>query len=760
MTVKKTVLHNNSPLEKIESESFGKLVAGNYTLKIGSSYGAIASLVAAQEQPNWRESPTPTFTRNPPHQQGWEDRKLLPEAIACLQSGQSVELCTPVGFANSELLVYLAQQLQATRAFPDGVIYLSPIFPDTSDLLQSLWEAFYESDIPYKPTTNQIRQQIQDKQALVVLDEDELSPEEVTALTDAASKCTFVFASANRRRLQTQGRSLTLDGVSFQEALVLAEEQLQGPLTIEEQSALISLCKILQGHPAYLRLAIACVVEDGRSLANFVAQLPTVDTGKYLIQQILHSLPQRQKNILDLLVVMGNVGLSAEQIVVITQLPKTLSMLENLCQLYLVQQKGTRYYLNAIVAEALPPAWQLTAPLEDIINYFTNWVKKHHKQTTIPDSEIDALVQVLKVALAACRWQDVLFLVKAVEGSLAFSRRWGLWEQILQWGLQASQAQKDKTSEAWILHQLGTRALCLQENSAAGYYLTKALELRVALDDKLAIAATRHNVNLLACNFQTAKNSGQDRDKDKQLPALLPPLTRIAVVTNNTSPLYKPYRRNFWFSPQRTIAVVILTSAGLLVLFNWHRFTFLLAKYTKHFFTESKTTVKPSIPSKSHLGITQKKSPFSKPNLRVTKPNSVSTVKPLPLPEVKPTIDPVLKPIFPKEPVISPRPIPKASSTSRPTYSSAPITRPTSTPSTTATPAATFTPTPAPVLEPPTLETTPTPTLTPVPTPASVLPSLQAAPKPTFTPLPTRESTTKADTPSPTSNVTVPTVPQ
>jgi hypothetical protein len=300
----------------------------------------------------------------------------------------------------------------------------------------------------------------------------------------------------------------------------------------------------------------------------------------------------------------------------------------------------------------------------------------------------------------------------------------------------------------------------LQENSAAGYYLTKALELRVALDDKLAIAATRHNVNLLTCNFQTAKNSGQDRDKDKQLPALLPPLTRIAVVTNNTSPLYKPYRRNFWFSPQRTIAVVILTSAGLLVLFNWHRFTFLLAKYTKHFFTESKTTVKPSIPSKSHLGITQKKSPFSKPNLRVTKPNSVSTVKPLPLPEVKPTIDPVLKPIFPKEPVISPRPIPKASSTSRPTYSSAPITRPTSTPSTTATPAATFTPTPAPVLEPPTLETTPTPTLTPVPTPASVLPSLQAAPKPTFTPLPTRESTTKADTPSPTSNVTVPTVPQ
>ncbi len=467
---------------------------------------------------------------------------------------------------------------------------------------------------------------------------------------------------------------------------------------------------------------------------------------------------------------MGNAGLSAEQIVVITQLPKTLSMLENLCQLYLVQQKGTHYYLNAIVTEVLPPAWQLTAPLEDIINYFTNWVKKYHKQTTIPNSEIDALVQVLKVALAARRWQDVLFLVKAAEGSLAFSRRWGLWEQVLQWGLQASQAQKDKTSEAWILHQLGTRALCLQENSAAGYYLTKALELRVALDDKLAIAATRHNVNLLASNFRTAKNfpqaskdvsSPQSQDGDKQLPALLPPLTRIAVVTNNTSSLYRPYRRNFWLRLQRIIAVVILTSAGLLVSFNWHRFTSLL---TKSFFTESKTTIKkPSAPSKSHSQITQKKSPSSKPNLQFTKqpsativkPNSVPTVKPLPLPEVKPTIDPVLKPIFPKEPRISPRPIPKASSTPRPTYSSAPITRPTytSTPSTAATPGVTFTPTP--------VETAPLPTLTPAaPKPASTLPTLQPAPQPTFTPLPSKESTTKADTPSPTSDVTVPTVPQ
>lgn len=84
-----------------------------------------------------------------------------------------------------------------------------------------------------------------------------------------------------------------------------------------------------------------------------------------------------------------------------------------------------------------------------------------------------------------------------MESLLALSKRWGLWEHVLQRGLQASQAERDKASEAWALHQLGTRALCLEENTVAFRYFTRALEIQESLSDFTGLALTRQNFNLL-----------------------------------------------------------------------------------------------------------------------------------------------------------------------------------------------------------------------------------------------------------------------
>ncbi|MDM9380304.1 hypothetical protein QUB80_06265 [Chlorogloeopsis sp. ULAP01] len=763
MTREKFIPDSNF-IEKIQIEMIGKLAVGNYVIQVGSSYGAIANAATIQKQPILPQNSTPALIRHPPYKQRLEYQDLLQEALAALQSRQSVEFCTPIGFDQTELLLYLAHKLQASSSFVDGVIYLSPIHPYVDDFLQSIWEVFYQSHIPYKPTNKQIRQQIQNKSALIVLNENNLTTEEVTELRNALSKCTFVFASS-KKHLHKQGRSIELSGLSIQDALVLVEEELQSSLTIEERPAAISLCKIMQGHPIYLRLAIAYMLEDGRSLVDIVSQLPTSEPEKYLIQQILESLTGRQRSILDLLAVMGDAGLSAEQIIAITQQPKTPNMLENLCRLHLLRHQENRYTLNKIIAEVLPPAWKLKAVLESVITYFTNWAQKYYRQPKILGTEIDAITQVIEVAVKASRWQDVLRLVKVIESSLALNKQWSLWEQVLQRGLQASQARGDRASEAWILHQLGTRTLCLEENAVAADYLTKALEIRLSLSDKTAATATRHNLNFLSSNVSTLppqnfQNSSADtnsnhnqqvrKDTNSQSSTLPPALTRMSIVTKNTSPVGKPHNANFLLSPKRMIATGILASGGLLILFNWHRFT---PSPTKPSTSEPKATIKPAPITKPTSRATQTPSV-------ITQPTSVPTATLSPLPENTPIIDPVISPVFP-EPVTgrnqnsntegksAPQPTSSPTPTSTPTPEATPLSIPTPTPETTPTP----TPISPPLFESPTPETLPIPTFTPTPEPStSQIPSSSI-----ITPLPTATAIPKAEITSPNLDVTVPT---
>ncbi|MFH7025224.1 MAG: hypothetical protein ACHBN1_07430 [Heteroscytonema crispum UTEX LB 1556] len=477
----------------VESEIIGQLAVGDYIIKIGSIHGAVINIPTPIEQANVRLHSTPVFKRQPPCACLLDREELILEAIAILESGRSLEFYSPAGFGKTVLLP-LAHNQQATSPFSNGVISLSFAHPYVSDLLQFIWDAFYERNIPYKPTDKQIRQQIQDKQALILLDDDKLIQNEVEELMNAAGNCTFILASS-KSRIQKKGHSILLSGLAQADALILVQAQLQRSLTIQEMPAARSLCTILKGNPTHLRLAIASIQENKGSIAEVVSQLPTSEPGKYLIEQIVASLSQPQKSILDLLAVMGSIGLESKQIAAITQIPDIHNLVLNLCKRHLIEINNSRYSISKTIVEVLPPEWKLTATLESVITYFTNWAEQHQQQPKTLLSEIDAIAQILEVAVKISRWADVLRLVKAIEGSLALNRRWGLWEQVLQRGLQASQAEQNKVAEAWVLHQLGTYALCLSENSAAINYLNKAIQLRESLADEMAVLATRHNFN-------------------------------------------------------------------------------------------------------------------------------------------------------------------------------------------------------------------------------------------------------------------------
>ncbi|KYC35669.1 hypothetical protein WA1_07630 [Scytonema hofmannii PCC 7110] len=732
-----------SIIANFQGETIGQLAVGDYVIKIGSSHGAMANIATDEERPTKLSRPAPVLV-----QEGSVDnllgcQELLTEAIAALGVGQSVELYGSAGFGKTALLSCLAHDIQSMSLFPDGVIKLSLAHPYVGDLLQCIWDAYYQSHIPYKPTNHQIKEQIQDKQALIVLDDDdELIQAELQELINFQNHLTFLIASS-KKRLPKKGRSLPLSTLSIIDSISLVEKELGRSLTREELPAAKSLCTLLNGHPVHIQVAVANIVEEGRSLAEIVSQLPSTEPVPYLIQQTVASLSKPHKTILELLLVMGRVGLKKEQVSAIAQIYNADQLLETLQRRNLVQLQSSRYKITQAIVEVLPPEWKLTATLENAIVYFVKFAERYQKQPNYLLEEIDATVQILEVAVRNSRWQDILRLVRAIESSLALSRRWSLWEQVLNRGLQASQAEQSRADEAWALHQLGIRALCLEENSTAKKYLTKAVQLRESLGDTKGVTATYHNLNWLKnSSFPSSPDENQQRtlpdeaEMSEQTRLQLPSqhlVTRLNLVADNASPSYKPlYLSTSLLSPKRVITAGIFASVGFFAWSNWHRFTPS---------PQQEPTPTPSYTPKSQPSTI--KTPLPEAVESVPRTNTQLT-----FPEHKPVITPPLTPKFdqPKptiikrqKPEIDTAPAPEPSSVSEPTFSATEQPEPTPTPTPTEEPTPTFPPSPSLESNSSTEEPTPTPTFSPILTPevAPTTSSVEVVPSPavTVTPL-------------------------
>lgn len=93
-------------------------------------------------------------------------------------------------------------------------------------------------------------------------------------------------------------------------------------------------------------------------------------------------------------------------------------------------------------------------------------------------SELDASLQLLLGAVSDGRPVEALRLARAAAAPLAIGRRWGAWEQVLTVAGRAATVLDDQPAQAWVLHELGSRALCLDEVDTAHEMLSQALVLR------------------------------------------------------------------------------------------------------------------------------------------------------------------------------------------------------------------------------------------------------------------------------------------
>ena len=263
-----------------------------------------------------------------------------------------LSLSGEAGSGKTSLLRYLAYYAFDTR-YPDGIVHLSLRRQSASDVLQSLFEAFYELGNPFnlKPTDVQIRFAVQDKQALILFDDVDLAREELEAIMDAAPGCTFVITSAERQ-LWAEGSTLSLAGLPLDDAMTLFERELGRPLTDDERPEAKLLCLALEGHPLRLIQAAAIFRGERRSVALMMSP-ETSTPAQALAGHLITSLSEPERQILMSLTALSDASVRTEHLAGMTGLSNSEPILDSLAQRAVIRAENGGYRLDAALTQEL-----------------------------------------------------------------------------------------------------------------------------------------------------------------------------------------------------------------------------------------------------------------------------------------------------------------------------------------------------------------------------------------------------------------------
>ncbi|HXI31159.1 MAG TPA: NB-ARC domain-containing protein, partial [Vicinamibacterales bacterium] len=392
------------------------------------------------------------------------------------------------GAGKTAVLRHLAHHPRAA-SFPDGIVYLPARRQTSADLVQLVFDAFFDSDGICKPTDADIRRGLQEKQALILLDDVDLPQSELEHVLDIAPRSAFVVTT-RQRCLWGEARSVELKGLPADDAVSLLEREIERPLEAAERIAAAALCTALDGHPLRVQQAAAIAREQGMSLDVCARHL----TPANLVTELMPATDEKQRRAMLAMAALSGVPLRASHVAGIAEVTDIEPLLRLLIRRGIVVSNDARHQLAAGIGDHLRRKEDLNPWANRAITYFTAWCERNRRSPASLLEESDALVRVLQNAAAARRWAEVLRVGRLLEGALIGGARWGAWALVVEQCLAAAKALGDRPAEAWALHEIGTRALCLGDTGLARASLNQAATLREAIDDRGAAAASRRNL--------------------------------------------------------------------------------------------------------------------------------------------------------------------------------------------------------------------------------------------------------------------------
>ena len=406
-----------------------------------------------------------------------EELRLAASAAA----GAPLQIYAPDGAGKTALLKSVAQNASAP---PEGVVFRAIRRRSLDDIQAELYTAFWECDVPFLPGPAEVGDFLVERQALLVLDDCELDRADLDTLLDSAPGCTVVTACAEQT-LWSRGTARSLTGLDPVAAVQLLERQLGRPIEAEERPAAEAVVARLEGHPQSL-VETAALIADGRASMRELADDPAALTRRFDPSALTSS----QARIVEVLAAVAGAPLGVEHVSALADVSDAGAELAALERRGWVKSASPRFRL------ARPPPENFAEPSEKLLkrtlDHLTQWSEKARPAEVADDAE--AVEASLAQAADADHAKEAVALSLAAERDLAVSGSWTSWRNVLTLGLGAARELEDEAAEAHLLHQLGSRSLCIGAQEQAMTELTRALQIRERIDDHEGAALTRHNL--------------------------------------------------------------------------------------------------------------------------------------------------------------------------------------------------------------------------------------------------------------------------
>ena len=441
--------------DRWRAEEFARVAAGDIVttrddhrsvrLQVGAAEGCLVyDGLATQPRPR----PTPVRPSVRPFR-GLLDRAAESEAaLKTLPELAPVEFYGQSGIGKTALLRHLAYNTPDGH-FPDGMVYRDQVGSQpAADLLQFLFDSFYESGRDYKPREAELLNLLRDKRALVLLDDVDMPRAEIERTMNAAPECAFLLSSAERR-IFGEGRALRLQGLPDPESTQLLERELGRLLAPDEQVAAQAICALLEGHPLHIAQAAAAAQERNLPLGELAEKMQAAkakgqNPADLLNQWTVGEGSDDEKRVMAAMAALDGAPARAETLAALSGVSGLEATLENLTRRKIVETRADGYRLAGPLQAIVQKDWDLTEWRDRALAYLTAWAEEQWLDHRRVEESSAALLSVFNWALRNGRRDEAKRLGKALDGALILSGRWEAWGQVLQQVGEAAAAVGDE----------------------------------------------------------------------------------------------------------------------------------------------------------------------------------------------------------------------------------------------------------------------------------------------------------------------------
>lgn len=466
---------------------------GDFNLTINADdTGNFVKQVNIQQQIVAKPKPRPVKILPRPFRGAIGRQKVVAKLQQTVDQGELVEILGRAGIGKtvvSRLLSHRPIQL------PDGIIYLNMHFATSNDVLQYIFDSFYEAT-KWKPTLPYFKQYLADKVALIVIDGLDLTDAEIMAVADAAPQCSFLFLNKTRA-LYGEGVSIQLKGLSVEDGTALFIKHVLESISDEDLEKIKRIVMRLEGHPGDILRAAELFERDKVPAGILLQKAHPATFATFAAEQAVGQMGESSEDILELLASFDGISVSPDQIEAITGIQDADPLLDELEARNLISRdsKANRFAIAGSLTDfhaGTHAEW-----MGKSLSHLARWAEATAENTVLQHESLDALLKAAEWGFENGQSGQAVRVAQQANDLLIHAKRWGYSRKLLSTTVSAAQQTANLTALAWAKHELGTLDLMGKDLAAAQENFETALRIRRQLGERAGAALTEYHLNLL-----------------------------------------------------------------------------------------------------------------------------------------------------------------------------------------------------------------------------------------------------------------------